>query len=132
MPFPFPIRKPLSRLGVVQRPILRKPVVKSRPTFLEKGKFRKTDELITEVKKHSYFKSMPTYGRGFSQKERTNLVKILQKASGATSGLSKSRLKQAIRNLEKEKTRAGYKKQYKRVAELKKQVKQAKVWEKTW
>lgn len=145
MPFPL-FRRPSSRPEQVQKSVLKRPTsiathmsilkkkpdIKPKPTFLEKGRFRKTDELITEIRKHGYFKGVPTLGGKFSQARRIKLIRDLEKAGGKVGGLSKRRLGFAIKKLEKEKGLAGYKKQYKRVGELDKQIKQAKAWEKTW
>lgn len=145
MPFPL-FRRPSSRPGQVQRSVLKRPIskathmpvpkkkpaIKPKPTFLEKGKFRKTDELVTEIRKHGYFKSAPTSGKKFSQTERIKLIRDLEKAGGKVGGLSKRRLGFAIKKLEKEKGLAGYKKEYKRTRELDQQIKQAKAWEKAW
>ena len=157
MPFPL-FRRPSVRPGQVQKPVLRKPISKpgtdfnslskisarpgqvqkpvlksvAKPGFLAKGRFRKTDKLITELKKQSYYKKIPTYNKKLSQKERINLIKILQKTSGASGGLSDRRMEQAIKKLKKEKIQAGYRKQYKRIKELDQQIKQAKDWQKTW
>ena len=141
MAFPL-FRRPSSAPGQVQRSVLNKPISRAtntpvskdslKPTFLEKGKLRKTDELITEIKKQSYFKSVPTSGKKFSQLERVKLIQDLEKAGGKVGGLTKRRMGFAIKKLEKEKYRAGFKKQYKRVKELDQQIKQAKTWDKSW
>lgn len=106
------------------------PVVK--PGFLE-NKFRKQDELIGEVKKHSYFKDIPTYGKKFSQNERVALIKELEKKSGGVvGGLSDNRMNIAIKKLEKEKMTATYHKEFGKIKQLDQKIKQAKVWKKAW
>jgi len=123
-------KRPMSRITHMPVPNKKKSVL--QPSFLEKGRFRKTNELITEIKKQSYYKNIPTYSRRPGQKERVKFIKDLVKISGASGGLSNVRLGQAIKKLEKEKMRAGYKKEYKRIKELDQQIKQAKAWHKTW
>lgn len=131
MPFPF-AHRPSVGPGRISRPAPKQQAVKPKPTFLGGGRFRKTDELMTEIKKHSYYRNIPTYGKKPSQKERIDFIKTLQKASGATGGLSKTRLRQAIKKMEKQKLQAGCNRQYKEVKRLDQQIKQAKILDKTW
>lgn len=120
-----------SRPSPAQESAKKLPVA-DKPGFLDQGKFRKHDELVTELKKYNYYKSVPTYDKKFTQKERIGLVKDLERAGGAVGGLTEKRLGIAIKKFEKEKMMASYHKDFKKIKELDQKIKQAKVWKKTW
>jgi hypothetical protein len=102
-----------------------------KPGFME-NRFRKQDELVNEVKKQNYFKNIPTYGKKFTQKERVDLIKRIEKVGGAPGGLSDQRMNIAIKKMEKEKMMASIHKDFNRAKKLDQEIKQAKVWKKTW
>ena len=150
MPLPFYVRPspaptPAPRFGQGQSPSkpaqqrtstfgysLKKTITKDRPSFLERGVFRKHDELIHEVRKDSYYKSIPTYSKKYSQTERMNLVKELEKAGMGIGGLTGNKLGVAIKRMSKEKLAAVSHREFGKAKILDQKIKQAQVWRKTW
>ncbi|OGZ20444.1 MAG: hypothetical protein A2654_00670 [Candidatus Nealsonbacteria bacterium RIFCSPHIGHO2_01_FULL_43_31] len=110
----------------------KKAIVKDKPGFLERGAFRQHDSLIHEIRKNSYYKSIPTYGKKFTQAERMNLVKELEKAGRGIGGLTGEKLGLAIKSLGKEKQKALSHREFGRAKILDQKIKQAQVWRKTW
>jgi len=111
---------------------VKKTIIKDKPGFLEKGGFRKHDELIHEIRKNSYYKSIPTYGKKFTQTERMNLVKELEKVGKGVGGLTEQKLGWAIKKLGKEKMKAVSHREFGKAKVLDQKIKQAQVWKKTW
>jgi len=110
----------------------KKPITKDKPGFLEEGMFRGHSSLITEIKKDSYYKSIPTYSKRFTKTERINLVKELEKAGGGIGGLTGRKLGLGIKKFVKEKGRARDRWEFRKVKALDQKIKQAQVWKKLW
>lgn len=129
--FGYLFRRPPTTPGLVK-----KIIAKNKPGFLEGGAFRKHDELIHEVRKGSYYKSIPTYSKKFTQAERMSLVKELERAGRGSAGLTREKLGWAIKKLEKIKREAKshirFHSDSEKVKTLDQKIKQAQVWKKTW
>lgn len=110
----------------------KKPIIENKPGFLERGGFRTHDQLINEVKKSSYYKDIPTYGKKFTQTERANFVKELEKLGKGSGGLTGEKLGIAIKKLGKMKEMAPYHREFGKVKELDQKIKQAQAWKKLW
>lgn len=114
----------------------KKTIAKDKPGFLEKGMFRGSSTLRTEVRKGSYYKGIPTYSKKFTATERANLITELEKSGRGMGGLTGEKLGAAIKKMEKIKREA--KSQIRSHADSEKvkildqKIKQAQVWKKTW
>jgi len=114
----------------------KKAIIQNKPGFLERGGFRTHDQLIHEIRKSNYYKSIPNYSKKFGQAERMKLVKELEVAGRGIGGLTGEKLGWAIKKLEKQKreikSHARSHLDFEKVKTLDQKVKQAQVWQKTW
>ncbi|MFH1423875.1 MAG: hypothetical protein ABIG29_02920 [Candidatus Nealsonbacteria bacterium] len=149
MPLPFYIKSspaPAPKFGQGQAPVkpaqqrtptfgyssAKKTTTKDKPGFLERGMFRQHGSLITEVRKDSYYKSIPNYSKKFTQGERIKLITELERAGMGTGGLTGEKLGVAIKKLGKEKMKAVSHREFGKAKILDQKIKQAQVWQKTW
>ena len=106
-----------------------KPITTPKPGLLGGKGYHSFVQLRESARKDPY-KSIPTYSRKFTGKEKVDLINTLQKYSGQSYGLSNEKLAMALGKMKKEKMLAGYKRDYKKIKELDQNIKQLEAWKK--